>query len=448
MLLTSHVMCPSYSNGEGVLQGLRTALSGVGSCKLASRFGASFLAQSEMQGQRSFQLWSTSAITIGAALPFVILYRPGIMYTLVTIGLISGLLAVSRPTAIAHIRAVASSKTAILIGCMFAAFFVSSALGNTPLYSLRKWAQLPLAAAGALALYIALAEMPARHRNTLLASLTAATVIITLVLLIDMAIDNPAISYIITGDDRPAASRFRSWSSASAMLLPFIAAWLYTTRNSLEGWAPKVILAVCALCLIVTGGRAGWVGAIAALCVWVAGMMRWHDMRLRPIHLLTVSAVALAGIGSYVLVFGSEFVTNRLLLKSSLGMMSGRLEVWRVAIDHMGDNPLFGIGLSGYRHLPDATFIHPHNWFLQMGLETGLIGTLLYCTLLGWTAYSYLTRVKNNIYALAGLSSLTAFAVSGLANTSIFNMWWVTYFIVATVLGVVLSHEKTDSWNV
>ncbi len=399
----------------------------------------------ELQAQTHTKLWITSAITLGAALPFVILHRPSIMYTLVTIGIISGLLAVSRPAALAHVRAVTSSRTAILIGCMFAAFFISSALGNTPLYSLRKWVQLPLAAAGALALYVALAEMPEKYRDMLLASLTSATVFITALLLLGMSLDAPTVTYIMTGDNKPADESFRSWSSASAMLLPFVAAWLYTTRNALEGWGTKAILAICALGLVATGGRAGWVGGAAALGVWVAGMARWHGIRLRPIHAVNLAAVALSGIGLYWVLFGAEYVTSRLLLTSDIGIMSGRLEVWRVAIAHLGDSPLIGIGLSGYRHLPDATYIHPHNWLLQMGLETGLIGTLLYCGLLGWIALHYISKARQNIYALAGLASLTAFAISGLANTSIFNMWWVSYFVVTTILGVVCSSSMPVS---
>lgn len=401
------------------------------------------LTPSDTHTLRQARFWQTSALALGAALPFVILYRPGIMYTLVTIGIISGLLAVSRPAAIAHIRAVFSSKIAMLIGAIFAAFFISAAFGNTPLYSLKKWVQLPLAAVGGLALYIVLAEMPDKYRNTLLTSLTVATVFITVLLLIDMVISSPTFSRALTGKEEWHKSRFNSWSSAAALLLPFIAAWLYTTRNALEGWAPKAILIICAVGLIASGGRAGWVGAAAALLVWIAGMVRWHGIRLQPSHLASLVAVALSGISFYWLVFGAEFVTSRLLLGSKVGMMSGRLEVWRVAIEHMGDSPLFGIGLSGYRHLPDATYIHPHNWFLQIALETGLIGTVLFCAFLGTIALYYISKAQNNIYALAGLASLTAFTVSALANTSIFNMWWVTYFIVTTMFGVVLAQEKT-----
>lgn len=390
------------------------------------------------------RLWQTSAITLGAALPFVILYRPGIMYTLVAIGIISGLLAISRPTAIAHLRTIFSSKIAILIGCMLTAFFISSAFGNTPLDSLEKWAQLPLAAVAAIALYIVLAEMPAKDRNILLASLTTATVFITALLLIDILIGNPSFSRAITGKEEWQNRRFNSWSSAAGMLLPFVAAWLYATRNALEGWAPKAILAICALGLVATGGRAGWVGSLAALCVWIVGMSWWQGIRLRPVHLASFLAVILSGLGFYWLVFGSEFFIKRLMMTSSSGIMSGRLDVWRVAIEHLGDNPLFGIGLSGYRHLPDAGLLHPHNWLLQMGLETGAVGTLLFFVFLGWIAAFYISRAKHSIYALAGLASLTTFAVAGLANTSIFNMWWVTYFIVTTIFGIVLASKHDE----
>lgn len=401
----------------------------------------------EVETLRHARYWRGSALALGAALPFVIVYRPGIMYTLIAIGIITGLLAINRPTAVGHIRAVMSSRVVILIGAMLSAFFISAAFGNTPLYSLRKWVQLPLAAGGALALYIVLVEMPEKYRNTLLASLTTATVSITALLLIDLVVANPTFSRITTGDDEWDNARFNSWSSASAMLLPFIAAWLYATRKALQGWAPKAILSICVLGLVASGGRAGWVGAAAALIVWIAGMVRWRGSSLRPMHLAGLVFVALISVGFYWFVFGTEFLVSRFTLAHKFGVMSGRLGIWRVAIEHMGDSPLFGIGLSGYRHLPDATYIHPHNWFLQLGLETGVVGTVLYCGLVAWIALFYLTKIKQTMYALAGLTSLTAFAISGLANTSIVNMWWVTYFIVTTIAGVVLvssASQRTD----
>lgn len=396
----------------------------------------------EAETLRKARFWLASAIALGAALPFVILYRPGIMYTLVTVGIISGLLATSRPAAIAHIREVISSKVAMLICVLLVAFFVSSALGNTPLYSLRKWVQLPLAACGALALYVVLTEMPAKYKNLLLASLTTATVVITIILLVDLVLANPTFSSIVTGNDKPADIRFRSWSSASAVLLPFVAAWLFTTSNQFIGWAPRSILIICAIGLVVAGGRAGWVGAAAALLIWVGGLARWHSVLPRPVHAATAATVATSALGIYWLLFGLEFVTDRLAMSSSAGIMSGRIEIWSIALKHISDSPVFGIGLSGYRHLPDAINIHPHNWFLQLLLETGLIGTILFCALLTVIATYHFSKAESNIYALAGLASLTAFSIAGLANTSILNMWWVTYLIITTLLALVLTSSE------
>ena len=70
---------------------------------------------------------------------------------------------------------------------------------------------------------------------------------------------------------------------------------------------------------------------------------------------------------------------------------SGHLVIYLTAIDVWLDNPIIGNGIKSFRikcltklHLPNRTCSsHPHNYYLELLNDTGLLGTLfLLCTIL------------------------------------------------------------------
>lgn len=54
---------------------------------------------------------------------------------------------------------------------------------------------------------------------------------------------------------------------------------------------------------------------------------------------------------------------------------SGRMILYLQALSIFGDNPLLGAGIGGYHAITEE--VYPHNFFLELLCETGLIGTLL-----------------------------------------------------------------------
>ena len=88
------------------------------------------------------QLWTVSAVTLGAALPGILLFRPGTMYALLLIGSVAGLLAVNWYPARTQIREVLRSPVTWLAAAMLLAFFISAMLGINPANSLAKLSQL------------------------------------------------------------------------------------------------------------------------------------------------------------------------------------------------------------------------------------------------------------------------------------------------------------------
>jgi hypothetical protein len=96
---------------------------------------------------------------------------------------------------------------------------------------------------------------------------------------------------------------------------------------------------------------------------------------------------------------------------------------------------LVGVGVSNFRVLPTSIDLHPHNWVLQLWLETGLLGLGIFVALCGALLWRFGQFAKNQVFGAAALSSLVAFLVCGLASTSIVNAWWLTFFAFSALLG-------------
>ncbi|WP_328534908.1 O-antigen ligase family protein [Micromonospora zamorensis] len=93
------------------------------------------------------------------------------------------------------------------------------------------------------------------------------------------------------------------------------------------------------------------------------------------------------------------------------GDLSGRLEVWPVAISAWMEHPFAGLGPGVFR-LENPYQIGPHNLLLTVGTDLGLIGVLLY----GSTMVAALTYAARN-------PGHTGRVVAGLFATSLLPIW-------------------------
>lgn len=394
-----------------------------------------------MKAEDKNMLWRISAVLLGAALPSILVLKPGLMYGLLAVGLLVGLTATKGDSLRGSVRLMLDSWVVVLVVAMLGSFLLSSALAVEPMVSLDKWLDVLLAAAVAGLMFVLLRQMPGVYLEVLLKSLAVTAFCMMGLALLDVFLNEPRLSMFIHGEDKYVGQyRLNFFSSALAVMLPFVWARLLTKAKEGEPFARKVALpaaAVSLLTLVICGGRAGWVGGMVAVVVFLFMAGRYHKLVVHARHWLSVAAVVAVGLGGYALAYGPHFMLQRLMVvpEGGRGLMSGRMEVWESAIRHLGDSPLFGVGLMGFRHLPGTVDMHPHNWVLQMLLETGVVGTAVFVALMGLLVTTFARFAKGNLYGVAALASLLAFLVAGLANTSIFNMWWVTMFVFTSLLG-------------
>lgn len=121
-----------------------------------------------------------------------------------------------------------------------------------------------------------------------------------------------------------------------------------------------------------------------------------------------------------------------------------RIKIWRFVSDAIDERPAFGWGLNAARDLPgrltadgaarmapsaEEMSLHPHNAFLQIWLELGVVGAVMVCLLL-----AHATRGARRLaapdgggrneaaMALGGLGAACLIAVTGYG---IWQAWWL-----------------------
>ncbi len=243
-----------------------------------------------------------------------------------------------------------------------------------------------------------------------------------------------------------------------ASLAPFPLT-LAAKRFGIPGW----LLVAAALCIVVllAGARASWL--TLALVLVISGWQQFGSKR--AIALLAVGGLALFALS---MAFSDKFQdrldrTGAVLDGGSEGLnfaLSGRLSIWRTAIEMAVDNPVNGVGVRGFRDAyatyaaPDDPWLadpehragfHAHQIVLEVLSETGLIGLLLWLggAALAWRAWRFATpeaRERARAPALALL--VTVFPLN--THLAFYSTFWggLTLLLAALFAGSLLSDRR------
>ncbi len=178
--------------------------------------------------------------------------------------------------------------------------------------------------------------------------------------------------------------------------IPIAAAMFIGRGEGLRRLPAFFCIGAMGVCLILTWSRGAWLALIAAALVF---LFMWHR---RSVWLV------LAGIASLPLLPAvlPASITQRIL---SIGNMadsstSYRVYIWRAAVHMIRDHLLAGIGIgegAWFRVYPAYAYQgvevapHSHNLFLQIWMETGLCGILVFLLFLFLLYQAALTFFRN-----------------------------------------------------
>lgn len=213
-------------------------------------------------------------------------------------------------------------------------------------------------------------------------------------------------------------------------------------------WATALALG---LMLLWTQSRGAMIGVVAMGVLLFSLRWRWGW--------LIVFAVA-AAIGVLLLVPGIGSALNPLALEGPGGSLGSRVLIWRRALGMIQDFPFTGVGMGAFGYTADrlypfyvvpAPFPHAHNLFLQLAVDLGIPGLLVWLALVvttfrcAWRLRVYGQHVGQplpTILGVAVLGSLTVYLVHGLTDAVTWGMVR-TAVVIWGVLGVAFTTYRS-----
>ncbi|MBF0386318.1 MAG: O-antigen ligase family protein [Candidatus Omnitrophica bacterium] len=213
----------------------------------------------------------------------------------------------------------------------------------------------------------------------------------------------------------------------------------YSLKNAMLFFGGFLFVGVASTALGLTYSRGAWFGMVVAAIILIA-----HNRRLWPAVLAFTSLFILIFQPLLLKIRDVSFVADTVGGQSSFGVFNGngRLVFWRDALKVIADNPIFGTGLNSYtmvikKYVP-MWAIYPHNCYLQMGAELGLVGLALFL----WFMIALMIKMSSGIGRLpkeperwlltAFFAGWCGFLVHSGLDTSLYSSQLTAIFWVVT----------------
>lgn len=191
------------------------------------------------------------------------------------------------------------------------------------------------------------------------------------------------------------------------------------------------------VCLVLTYSRGAWMAVVLALIFM--GVLKGKKLFV----IITVIPVIVFFIFQYA-------------IKGTLSW-GVRVCLWREALQMIEDFPLLGTGINTYAHIgsryaiPGGGGVYPHNCYLQMAAETGLLGLGAFAWMvivLFKTSVANLKMINDSFYKtlLTGmLTGLFGFFAHSFVDTNIYTrqlgtLMWVMMGLIVAVQKIALTN--------
>ncbi|MGX2960664.1 O-antigen ligase family protein [Peribacillus sp. JNUCC 23] len=150
----------------------------------------------------------------------------------------------------------------------------------------------------------------------------------------------------------------------------------------LKGLKHSIGFILCVITSLLTFSRGGIVALLLVVLLYVILADFSKKLKMMTVSLLCLVVIFTAG--SFIQVDFNQIIHSRITDFSTDGG-SGRFELWVQAINYFMSHPLLGIGafnFSDYYEFEHNEKLFVHNTFLEVLVESGIIGFLLYFSFL------------------------------------------------------------------
>lgn len=137
-------------------------------------------------------------------------------------------------------------------------------------------------------------------------------------------------------------------------------------------------------------------------------------------------------------------VLQKLMLQDWSGTV--RRMIWEETATMLKDRPLFGAGLSGfpirlepYHHYKIEIFQYPHQLFLNLWSETGVLGIIAFAWIIAVFVLRAVPRIGSSASSRVALTMMAAILVHGLVDVPYFKNDLAFLFWIVVLLGAGLT---------
>ena len=233
------------------------------------------------------------------------------------------------------------------------------------------------------------------------------------------------------------------------LLLPIVAGAMCGEKSYYKKPWYLICFAAGGLCLVYTWARGAWLGFILAAVLF---MLMWNK---KAMGLIVAGVVALP----FSLPFLPQSIVSRF---TSIGDLTDtstnyRVFIWRGSANLVSDYALTGIGVGEqafgrvypyYSFAGIETAPHAHNLFLQLLIEVGIFGFIIFIAMLICLLQAGFTLAKKGddkevrLIGCGALAGIFAALLQGMTDYIWYN--YRVYFIFWIVVGIVCAAERID----
>jgi O-antigen ligase len=199
----------------------------------------------------------------------------------------------------------------------------------------------------------------------------------------------------------------------------FLALGLYMQDRKIV-WA--IFSIIIFLADFLTFSRGGYIGIFGAL--FIGSIFMWHKISLNAKLFSLFFCVPIL----LFLMLSHNPISERFFSSFSQTdtSVTHRIELWKNAFDEIAKRPIIGTGLGAYAYTVDPlthyrTPIYVHNLFLDIFVEIGLVGFLLFFGIIT-TTIRVLWSHRSAHYNIFVIMALTAFLFHSIFDTALFSL--------------------------
>lgn len=240
-------------------------------------------------------------------------------------------------------------------------------------------------------------------------------------------------------DDKPDFPRIMSTvrdpnSYGAYLIVPIMLLWVLLLRRRIQPKYALPLLGLHGVALLLTFSRGAWIGVVIAGMVATLRMYQNQIIPFLKRYLLVVILLVVSATIGWLL-FRDTYVYKNVILHSDESTVMAdpnelRVQLQKESIEKIKDNPTgYGPGTAGLISInnPKGTFLN-ENYYLQIGVEAGLLGLAVFMSLLVLVGLRLGT--VSSAYGITLFSSFIAYLVISLlihlwSNEAVAAQWWL-----------------------